>query len=67
MAMLKIYILTFRYRTTLKIQMCKSCKQKIVCMSVSQPGGFLVAVAAVTTAFLQGEADGGKSPTKFHL
>ena len=32
MAMLKIYILTFRDSTTLKIQMCKSCKQKISCV-----------------------------------
>lgn len=53
--MLKIYILTFRDRTILKIQMCKSCKQMRSCGS--QPGGLLVAVAAVPTAFLQREPE----------
>lgn len=38
--------------------MCKSCKQIrwYVC-GLSQPGGLLVTVAAVTTALLQGEEE----------
>lgn len=32
--MLKIYILTFRHSTILKIQLCKSCKQ-ILCVCVT--------------------------------
>lgn len=62
MAMKKIYILTFRDSTILKIQMCKIVNKSYpvcVCLfvCVSQPGGLLVAVAAVTTAVLQGETE----------
>lgn len=53
--MLKIYILTFRREYDLKKYKCAKVGGTVRGMRVSQPGGFLVAVAAVPTAVLQGE------------